>query len=506
MSTAAVALASLRSQEIDKRFWPLMALIGLFGFLVVKEVQIPSSLLATFAGLGLVVLLFLGLRSPELCLYVLIAYIPFSGVLVGDFGTQAIAFNLTNVLTAAVLIAHALRQTARNQPVLQGAPMNNVVLLFALLGAVSLAHAGWTYGSWYVIELVTSLKRWLTPIFFYFLTFWIVRDRRTLNTIIVLIMVAVTMVGMMAVWDYMQVGPNTSLEHSRIGAITDNPNTLGAFFNYYMFLIVGFFLTLRKSRLRTWLLLIPILICMRGIMVTFSRGAYLAFAVAALAACWFRSKILFAVAVVALALAVANPMILPSGVRYRLGQTVESGHLSRLSEEPLEESLEASAANRIAIWKGALAMIREHPMWGVGYGAFPYRIGSYTEDRQRGRDAHNSYLLIAAEMGIPTLLVFLLVLAVAGRYFGWLHTHAKDPFLKATSLGLLAGLWGLLVANLFGSRMDDQAVSSYFWVLCGLAMRAVVLERQARRGAGGRPAPASVLGGPGRRGAGVKLA
>jgi hypothetical protein len=147
MNATTVAVAN-RAQVIDRRFWPLMALIGLFGFLVVKEVQIPSSLLATFAGLGLVVLLFLGLRSPELCLYVLIAYVPFSGVLVGDFGTQAMAFNLTNVLTAAVLIAHVLRQTARNQPVLQGAPMNKVVLLFALLGAVSLARAGWTYGSW----------------------------------------------------------------------------------------------------------------------------------------------------------------------------------------------------------------------------------------------------------------------------------------------------------------------------------------------------------------------
>ena len=96
------------------------------------------------------------------------------------------------------------------------------------------------------------LKRWLTPIFFYFLTFWVVRERKTLNTVIVLIMVAVTMVGMMAVWDYMQVGPNTSLEHSRIGAITDNPNTLGAFFNYYMFLLVGFFLVYPKKRLSTF--------------------------------------------------------------------------------------------------------------------------------------------------------------------------------------------------------------------------------------------------------------
>ena len=131
------------------------------------------------------------------------------------------------------------------------------------------------------------------------------------------------------------------------------------------------------------------------------------------------------------------------------------------------------------IWRGAVQMIKEHPLWGVGYGAFPRFIRHYTEGKTGRIDAHNSYLLIAGEMGIPTLLVFLIVLFGIWRHTFWLYRHTNDKFFKAMALGFLGGLGGLLVANLFGSRMDAQHVTGYFWALAGLMMRARLIERGA---------------------------
>ncbi len=80
-------------------------------------------------------------------------------------------------------------------------------------------------------------------------------------------------------------------------------------------------------------------------------------------------------------------------------------------------------------------------------------------------------------MCIPALLVFLWIVVIMLWKSRWLYRYATDPFFKAMALGWLAGLYGLLVANLFGSRIFSEEVSSYFWILCGLVMRAIVIEK-----------------------------
>ncbi len=462
---------------MDRRIWLMIGAIGLFAVLVAKEIAIPSAILGLLAGIGLLGLFMLGVQSPEIPLYMLVAYLPFSRKLVGDFGTMALAFNLTNILTVWVLLAYALKRLSQHQPLFQGTPLNRVIWLFCLLGAASLIRAGWEYGSWYFWQLLIPLKRWVSPIFFYFLTLWVVRDRRTFKGVAVLIMVVTTAVALMAIREYSHVA-DSSFEKSRVGGIAEHSNTLGAFFVYYMFLFLGFFLTM-PSQIKSWLLLIPFALCFRGIMVTFSRGAYLGFAAAGATACWFKSRWLFLVMVALALFAVANPILLPSGIRYRMGHTMKTGH--SIEDEDLEQNLEKSAATRLDIWKGAVQIIKEHPLWGVGYGAFPAYIPHYVERRIGEMDAHNSYLLIAAEMGIPTLVVFFMVLVMMVYYTHWLYRHTDDPTLKSVALGFLAGLGGLCVTNMFGSRMDAQEVSGYFWILGGLVMRGVLMVREELR-------------------------
>ena len=479
---ASASLVTPNESAIDRRVWWILGIVGFFAVLVMKEVSLPSWIIAAFGCVGLVMLLAIGMRSPEIPLYILIAYLPFSRVLVGDFGTEATAFNLTNLFIVWVLIGHLLHSMSKRQALFVRAPLNKWVWLFCLMGAASLVRSGWDYGSWYAEAFILPLKRWLTPMFLYFLTLWVVRDKRPMKAIVVVIMVAVTVVGAMASWDYLSTSSSHNLEHARIGGIAQNPNTLGAFFNYYMFLLLSFWLVYAKKP-KAWLLLIPFLICFRGIMVTFSRGAYLAFAAGSLTACFFKKKPLFLVAAAVLWFAVTNPSLLPHGIQNRMGMTIKQRGDPSFYVEPIEDTLESSAAGRLVIWRGAVQIIEDHPWWGVGYGAFPQFITYYTSGAADYRDAHNSYLLIAAEMGIPTLVVFLLILLLVAYYTVWLYRHTSDRFMKAMALGYLAGIGGLLVANLFGSRMDAQEVSSYFWVLAALVMRAVLIERQALRDA-----------------------
>lgn len=471
--------------------------IGLMALVVQYDIDVSSEVLITLIGsLGLAMLV-VGLLRPEIPLLALVAYVPFNKVLPGDFGGVLTAFNLTNILMIIAIAGYVLKALAERQPLFERNALNLPVFLFCVLGGVSLIHGALAgYGEAYTSLFIIPLKRWLTPILLFYVVYNAVRDKRTVQRVLVVMLMVVTIAALMAIKDYIDVGNYSSLEKSRIGGICQQPNMLGAFFSYYMFFFASFWLMNWKNG-RYWLLLIPFALCFRGIQVTFSRGAYLAFAAGACMLTFFRSKLLWGILVIVSIVVVTNPWLLPQGIAYRFQSTVKEHRVVDVYDTTLVNSLDASSYNRLQIWKGAVKMIASKPVTGVGYGAFPYLIG-YFAPGHTYRDAHNSYLIIAAEMGVPTLLVFLWILGIVFWKTRWLYRHAQDRYFKALALGWLGGLGGLLVANMFGSRLHSEEISSYFWILCGLILRAIALERQAARAA--LPAAASAGNGSRRRG------
>ncbi len=455
----------------------LMALA--FSFIIMKEVVIPSWILTTGIIIAGIVLFGMGINQPQIVTYVLVAYLPFSKVLAGGFGGAAMALNLTNLLMLFIFIIWMTGKFTENEPLWLSTPLNLPITLFTLLGCLSIIR-GSSYDATYAWLAIIEFKRWITPILMFFLVLNTVKDRVTIKNLVMIMIIVSTIVGLMAIYDYMEVG-DASLESSRIGGIAGHSNSLAAFFNYYMFLPFGFFL-MNRAKPKYWLLLIPFLIQFRGIMVTFSRGGYIAFAFGLYAITFIRSKVFFALLLAATLFSFFNPLLLPAGIRYRMSQTFTKpvSYTDAVSqEEHVEESLDGSSRSRLEIWKGAFKMISEQPVFGIGYGLFfplikYYWAGGYSID------AHNTYLIIAAEMGIPALIIFLWIILLTIWHTYRLYKNTSDPYSRAVALGFLGGLFGLLMSNMFGSRLDSQEVSSYFWILAALIMRLKILdEREA---------------------------
>ena len=453
----------------------LMAVLILaFSYIIIKDVVLPAWVLASAVVVGGGALLAVSLNRPQVVTYLLVAYLPFSKVLVGDFGGLATAFNFTNLLMGFIFLVWMTGRYSEGEPIWLRTSLNLPILLFTLMGCLSIVRGNY-YGSDYIWFAVVAFKRWITPILMFFLVLNTVKDRATIKNIITIMIIATTIVGLMAIYEYIEVG-DSSLEKSRIGGISEHSNSLAAFFNYYIFLPFGFFLV-NINRFRYWLLLIPFLIQFRGIMVTFSRGGYMAFALGLFAITFFRSKILLLLLLMATWFAFMNPILLPAGIRFRMGQTFEGRTNDLGIVEEAEGSLDTSARNRVEVWKGALQMIQDQPFFGIGYGLFFYTIAAYWTGGF-AIDAHNTYLIIAAEMGLPALLVFLWIVFAVLWHTYRLYRTTQDPFAKAVALGFLGGLFGLLLSNMFGSRLDSQEVSSYFWILSALIMRLKILEEK----------------------------
>ncbi len=436
-------------------------LLCAFGYVVLKD-NPPRVLLYAVALIAGVVFLWQGLFRQDVLTYLFVAYVPFSKQIPVDFGNRIPGFNLTNIFIV-LLVFFWLKNRAKEEAGKQASiPLRVPIFLFWGMGLFSVFQS-LPYGFGYFVSILIDYYRvWFAPLFVYFLIVHTARDKEMVKNLVIVIMMVTTLVGLMSIYEYMDTD-------ERVGGILDEPNLLGAFFNYYMFLPLGFFLTNMKNRLY-WLFLLPFLVCLRGVMVTFSRAAYLAFAAGLYGITFFRSKFLILLLVLATFFIIKNPVFIPEGVRYRFAQTFEKSTVSAGTQSHTTEQLDKSTSDRLQLWNAAYWMIQDHPFVGVGYHLFESKVLHYYPGSE-AYDPHNSYLLIASEMGIPALGVFLWILWSIFWSARKVYRKTDDLFVRSMALGFLGGLFSLLMSNLYGSRFNSGEISYYFWILSALLAR-----------------------------------
>jgi O-antigen ligase len=143
---------------------------------------------------------------------------------------------------------------------------------------------------------------------------------------------------------------------------------------------------------------------------------------------------------------------------------------------------DAVQARRVA-WKAGQRMIETHPIVGVGLGNFRDLSASYEDpDEIVISIAHNTYIELAAELGIPGLLLFL---GVEVASFISLEKSRKmarrlgDQFLQNVATGLQAGLLGNALALCFVSGQ----VQKLYWlvIFLGTCLPALLARAKVKK-------------------------
>jgi putative inorganic carbon (hco3(-)) transporter len=127
---------------------------------------------------------------------------------------------------------------------------------------------------------------------------------------------------------------------------------------------------------------------------------------------------------------------------------------------PVPTELEVSNRAHVALFWAALRMIGDSPLIGVGPLNFKALSTLYT-GLDQGNIAHNSFLEIAAEFGLPALAVFVLLLAATFRTLGRAARGAGSPEageLAGWAEGLRSGLVGFLVSGCFISAQYEKVL------------------------------------------------
>jgi len=126
-------------------------------------------------------------------------------------------------------------------------------------------------------------------------------------------------------------------------------------------------------------------------------------------------------------------------------------------------------ASRWRVWTAAIAMIGDHPIFGVGIGNFQNVYPAYGVRPVSAPHAHNLFLNLAAERGLPALVAFALVLAVLLRTLHHAWAAARTPAGKALVAGFSASLVAFLVHSLLDVSYVEETVLLLFWVVIGVS-------------------------------------
>lgn len=124
---------------------------------------------------------------------------------------------------------------------------------------------------------------------------------------------------------------------------------------------------------------------------------------------------------------------------------------------------------RLGEYKDALILISRYPWIGVGF------IGAPDIDIYLG--VSSLYLLIAEEMGLVGLGVFLVIMAIFFRYtwHSW-KSMGHNPRLESILLGLQAAVAGGLIGGLLDHYLFSYPHAvAFFWLYIGLAVAAARL-------------------------------
>jgi hypothetical protein len=109
-------------------------------------------------------------------------------------------------------------------------------------------------------------------------------------------------------------------------------------------------------------------------------------------------------------------------------------------------------------------MVMNHPL-GIGAGNFPWVIGRY-DPSLYARDAHNTFVRTAAELGVHCLALHLLLLASAGYTLRRARLLAKGT---SQDLEIHYHAYAILVANVVmftcGMFMSQTFIEEYWWFL-----------------------------------------
>jgi O-antigen ligase len=146
---------------------------------------------------------------------------------------------------------------------------------------------------------------------------------------------------------------------------------------------------------------------------------------------------------------------------------------SRSSDVALaKESPETSSIGlRLIFWKSSLSIFADYPLLGAGTGSFANEFLSHANGYEtlKADNPHNEYLLIACQLGIVGLGIFLWLL-----YSLFNESKRMSDMYGSALQGLVVAM---AVGCLFNSFLRDHGEGHFFAIYAGMLFSTFIFKR-----------------------------
>ena len=418
---------------------PVLALAAGVGYLSARAPLLTLAAAAAAALLAFVVL------QVEIVLLVLVAALPWEGLLAYPSATVS----AVKILGLLIGVAYLFRAVSAGEVIRFPPTILPVLLLGILIGLSLLASPDQAAG-------VAKVVRYALFITFFFL---VTQLAATVDDATRVIRVIVLSGAAAAAWGVVAFVTGAA---ARAGGPISDPNDYAFLMATLLPLCV--YLIVEERHLRLLWVIAGVLLT-AGVLATLSRGALVGVGALFVWAVVTRripltgmlAAVVAVVSVLALAFAFWSPLI---------NDRIE--RKGRIANDNVE--------SRQAYWRAALSMTADHPWLGVGPGRFGEESTDYIRDNPivlPDPVVHNSYLEILAENGILALTFFLAFLLMTWRLLTGAHKRAKAEG-DVKRVRLTTALQATMVVVVVSSAFISAQVQIPFWLIGGLATAVAV--------------------------------
>ncbi len=471
------------SQRWDQPYYQWVGLALLAGLIALAPLKLAVATLVA-AGVVLSVLI-----RPWIGVALLGLVLPFAGAL--PLGLGGLRLDAADLLLALVLAAWLGQSTVRRTLRLPHAPLTLSLALF--VGVISLSVVAAT--SWR--EALPELLKWLQLLLLYWATVALLPPGRV-GWLLAALLAAGVGQAMLGIHQFLtQSGPEEFIilgRFMRAYGTYRQPNPYAGYLGLAAPLAIALSLwswTTPMGRgmwsrlLRLSLPMTAALISL-GLLVSWSRGAWLAFMASSAAVALIyigRAGLLATAAAVLLGIfllwVLTGPAagLAPVSVTDRLAGLQDYVGLVDIQRVEVNDT-NFAVIERVAHWLSATRMWADHLWLGVGLGNYAVAYPTYALPRWQDAlgHAHNVYLNFGAETGLLGLLAYLL-LWLAALWQSLTATRSRQTLTVAVGAGALGALVHATIHNFFDNLWVQHIV-----LQIGLLLGAVaVLTAQERR-------------------------